>query len=182
MNALDQLPTRVLKARDLKLKKEVDVLVDGDYDGEYLSQFPWYILPSGYVVHGLRPIQTDRTGKRIARSLVEKGMIRYLHHYVLPRKKGLWRTFKNGNKLDCRSRNIIYTTPSDSALRRPFGVNTNTFGYRGIVKVNGHYYAHIRNKYILPYHLTAYHAAKAYDKAAKEAWGDRAILNFPQEG
>jgi hypothetical protein len=42
-------------------------------------------------------------------------------------------------------------------------------------------YTHKRKKTVIGYFLLENEAAKAYDKAAKEIWGEKASLNFPNE-
>lgn len=43
-----------------------------------------------------------------------RGKYKYLHHYVLPPKKGFFVDHRNGNKLDVRSCNIRYLTNSEN--------------------------------------------------------------------
>lgn len=103
-NVLNQLPYIKLRARILGTQRWVGVLVDGDYDGEWFRSFEWIVNPAGYVLTSNAP------------SFVSIHI--YLHHLVLPARRGYWRSFKNGNKLDCRSRNLEYVTPSEIALKR----------------------------------------------------------------
>lgn len=83
--------------------KKVDVLVDGDYDGEWFeSLIPWMLVnSSGHVA--IMKYAHDYLGLGVS----------YLHHLVLPEKKGFWRVFSSGNKLDCRSANVIYRTTKE---------------------------------------------------------------------
>jgi hypothetical protein len=187
--ALEQLPVMELKA--IKVGGElVTVLVDGDYDGEYLSGFILRVLPNGYVQAQDYRSRSDR--------------YKYLHHFILPKKEGMWTHFINGNKLDCRSANLEYITPSTSAKlrkqgvqRRPRAVKDSDTAPRTYSKYRGvsHATTTINNKVTAhPYRFNACvaqeyigsfwgeeAAARAYDKAAKAKWGDRAILNFPEE-
>lgn len=91
-------------------------LVDGDYDGEYFAQYHWALLPNGYIArYGHREAITDeKTG------LVtgwDESFI-YLHREVARPPKGMWVRFKNGNKLDCRSSNLEWVTPKETAASR----------------------------------------------------------------
>jgi hypothetical protein len=89
-----------------KYGKGKHVLVDGDYDGEYFGQYGWYINPGGYVY------RRRYTG--------EGGGYIYLHQEVSQTPKGMWTNFKDKNKLNCRSYNLEWVTPSQSAqMRRP---------------------------------------------------------------
>lgn len=180
MNVLEMLPIKRIKARDVTTKQMVDVLIDGDYDGEYLSAFKWYVMPGGYVYNNI-----------YSRA---KTKAQYLHHLVLPPKKGYWIHFKNGNKLDVRSANLEYITPSESAAIRKQGIRPKGRGhsaYRGVAKLTTTYkgkpwtsptrwVATCRAKYVGCF-PSAEEAAKAYDVKAKETWGNRAVLNFPEE-
>lgn len=87
-----------------KLGKGKSVLVDGDYDGEYFGQFKWYVNPGGYVYR--------------RRYAGEGGGYVYLHQEVSRTPDGMWTSFKNKDKLDCRSANLEWVTPKESASRR----------------------------------------------------------------
>lgn len=147
---------------------EQKVLVDGDYDGEYFSQFVWKLDRGGYVY---------RTSNQ---------RMLYLHHEVLPVKAGLWRDHINRNKLDNRSRNLRAVTPSESASNR-WSKNTKLFkGVRehvsrykrrdGTINPKIYYIAVLKSKHIGTYE-SAVEAAVAYNTKAKELWGDIALLN-----
>lgn len=180
---LAMLPVLTVRARDTKGAWH-DVLVDGDYDGEYFSYFQWRILsPGGYVVTHRNEKRPDGTWATITT---------YLHHMVLPRRPGLWSHFVNGNKLDCRSANLEYQTPRNSALTRKMGVRkllrrkktVSSSEYRGVARSantsHGRWQVICAKRYFGTFGSEE-EAARVYDKAAIEKWGDRAILNFPRE-
>lgn len=100
MNPLELLPVKVIKARIHSTKDYVNVLIDGDYDGEYLGGMKWTIGKARYVV-------SSDYGRD------KKNRWKYLHQIVLPAKKGYWITHLNGNKLDNRSCNLAYKTPKE---------------------------------------------------------------------
>lgn len=196
--ALERLPVKVIKAKVFRSQEYKDVLVDGDYDGEYLDSLNWYIAPSGlvdtwYFNRGTGQKYTKRT---------------YLHNFVLPKKKGYWVVHLNGNKLDNRSCNLAYMTPkqaiglrderwggtlSQRAVRQrlnglkrgglsmtPFiGVHHEYKKRNGGIKYYG-FSAHFRGKYHGTF-TVADEAARKYDQLAKECYGDKAVLNFPED-
>lgn len=195
ISPLEQLPVLKIKVRKSGTQEFGEVLVDGDYDGEYFSSLPLRIVPNGYV-QVVMPEYTDevlRTG--ILRRVPEK-RYKYLHHFVLPPKKGYWTWFKNRNKLDCRSANLEYIRPRDSAVRRiqgrwaqsggyltsiPYrGVILSSYKHRGGPRIvsKGRFVATCAGKNVGTYG-SAEEAALAYDKAARKRWGDNARLNFP---
>jgi hypothetical protein len=149
-------------------------LVDGDYDGEYISQYRWCYDPrTGYA-------KAKINGKNV-----------YLHHLaggMAP--PGMWTDHKNRIKLDCRSCNLRWVTPSRSALNRHQALPKNARPYRGVSQggsvVQGKRYfsskwvAQCDSKYVGSY-STPEEAARAYDRAARATWGDDAVLNFPTE-
>ncbi len=104
-----QLPTQEIKTRDGQT-----VLVDGDYDGEYLStHFSWSVVNGyvyGYQIGSSRSVkQTARTwGNNISLGRLV-GMASGRNQYV---------TYRNGNHLDCRSCNVQVMTPREVMAKR----------------------------------------------------------------
>lgn len=105
-------------------------IVDGDYDGEYFSQYRWYIDHNGYA-------KTKLPGHK---------KTTYLHHLVLtnPPAPGMIRDHINRDRLDNRSANLRWVTWKQSAQNRGYHFNTPQYratqsGYRGVTQVRWTY-------------------------------------------
>lgn len=94
----------------------------------------------------------------------------------------------NGNKLDNRRSNLRIANRSQNAANGNKHKN-NTSGYKGASFMNvpsrglKQWVSTItvnRKRICIGYFLTAEEAARAYDKAAKEHFGEYAKLNFPE--
>jgi hypothetical protein len=175
---LEGLPVRALTVPVVGNQGYKQVLVDGDYDGEWFATLPLRVSKAGYV-YTLANIQLGK-GKWQRKNI-------YLHHLVLHPRKGQWISFYNNNPLDCRSANIVYSTPSKVALKReswphlvPKRNGRRTTTYRGVVNNRSGYTAKCRGQYLGNFR-TAEDAARAYDAYAYNIWGGKAILNFPKE-
>ncbi len=84
---------------------------------------------------------------------------------------------KNGNKLDCRLENLEWRTRSTSSRNRK---TTSKTGYTGVYIENKKYRAiiTINGKAVhIGMFKTPEEAARAYNKRAKEVYGDMAKLN-----
>lgn len=109
---LKQLPVRVIKAKLAgQPGKTVEVLVDGDYDGEWFASLPWRTQNKGVQFVVLAASRNSRLYRIFGKSV-------YLHHLILPPKEGHRVTHLNGDKLDNRSCNLAYITEQEIARRR----------------------------------------------------------------
>ena len=108
----------------------------------------------------------------------------YLHRYIAekfletpPSSKMKLVGAKNGNKLDCRLENLEWRTRSTSSRNRK---TTSKTGYTGVYMENKKYRAiiTINGKAVhIGMYNTPEEAARAYNKRAKEIYGDDARLN-----
>ena len=145
-------------------------LVDGDYDGEYFSQYTWFLTQAGYVVRKVY-VNEHRYGKLRQT---------YLHHLVCPVKKGQWRDHINGDKLDNRSCNLRPVNRKQSAQNRAKRKDSSR-PYIGVFKTstsNKKWSINCNRINIYSRFNSALEAAEARDRLAKSIFGEYARLNF----
>ena len=112
----------------------------------------------------------------------------YIHRHVAENlvkkptdvKKRLLVTFKNGDRLDCRTKNIIWATSSEIIRNIPFEGNTDS-SYRGVYRLpSGNFRAAIfrgKQPHELGIFPTAELAALAYNRKSIEWFGKTRSLN-----
>lgn len=155
--------------KKIKLTKGFYAIVDG-VDYEYLNQFNWSIDGSGYPQRA-----TTINGK--------KRPIR-MHRDLLNLVRGQMADHKDGNKLNDRRGNLRICIKAENNRNRGL-LRNNTSGYIGVWKRKEKWRKkvwaveiHINNKkkYIGSF-LTKEEAARAYNEAAKDCFGEFAVLN-----
>jgi hypothetical protein len=149
---------------------QVALVDDADY--EWLSAFNWYAWrrPGG-TFYALRKVRDPRGGWTNLR----------MHRAILP--DGPETDHRNRNSLDNQRHNLRPATRSQNManIGRP---KTSTSGFKGVGwhKASGKWAAHIcveQHQHHLGLFSDAEAAARAYDKAAIESFGEFACLNFP---
>lgn len=162
-------------------------LVDDDYDGEWMGYLTWRLHPNGFA---------QNTTLR-DRSRGQSQQARYLHRMAYGESlipKGWWVTNVNGNRLDCRTRNLVCLSPAmviqsrrAQSARKTLRTRSKN-GYRGVAAAYNTIYAIVRGVYVrnpdgtIKNFASLEEAARAYDELAKATWGDNAVLNFPPGG
>lgn len=108
----------------------------------------------------------------------------YLHRFILNAPKGVQVDHINGNGLDNRRSNLRLASPKENArsVRRH---RDSGSPYKGVhrYKARGNWSASIMvdgQARFIGYFETAEAAARAYDQAARSAFGEFALLNFPK--
>ncbi len=157
--------------KEIALTRGYVALVD-DEDFDYLKQWSWYafLQPNGRVY-----------GKRTSRENgVQKSLL--MHRVLLDITSKLDVDHINHNGLDNRRNNLRVCTRSQNiANQRAFrgksrykGVSPGSYGFCVRIGVTG------KIKQV-GFFKNEIEAAKAYDKAAFELYGEFAHLNFPEE-
>lgn len=124
------------------------------------------------------PSKTERTGY--------KNLTIYLHKLVSEKfiekpetKERLFVRFINGNPLDCRTKNLEWSTMSE--LRRHQKNHNNKTGFRGVVQVSKNSFRAVlytnSERHDLGLFETAEAAAEAYNEMSEKLFGKTKSLN-----
>ncbi|MFM8321636.1 MAG: HNH endonuclease [Chloroflexota bacterium] len=156
--------------RLIHLTRGYSALVD-DADYPELSQYKWSWFPNresdGYAARWL----PKRHGRR---SKI------FMHRQIMNAPGNLLVDHANGNGLDNRRENLRLASPTENSANRRVPQRRN-IAYRGVVyypKCSRPYQVFIQQRYLGSFEKPE-DAARAYDRAAIEAFGVFAILNFP---
>lgn len=113
-----------------------------------------------------------------------RGTWKRMQHLVLPAREGFFTDHINGDRLDNRRENLREVTLQQNNWNMCLNRNNKT-GFKGVSMRRGKFRAtiNLNNKQIhVGDFATAELAAEAYDKKAKELFGDFAKLNFNEDG
>ncbi|CUW31722.1 AP2 domain-containing protein [Streptomyces reticuli] len=159
--------------RELRLPSGLVALVDeADYQ-TVVAAGPWHAAPCGRHIYVQRSIRNPGTTRS-----TEERLHRFLTGWTLV-------DHRNGNGLDNRRSNLREATHAQNSANSRLS-RRSTSGYKGVTwyKRTSRWRAHItagQVQHHLGYFDSAEEAARAYDTAAIEAFGDFAHLNFPKE-
>ncbi|MEQ9491739.1 MAG: HNH endonuclease signature motif containing protein [Alphaproteobacteria bacterium] len=109
----------------------------------------------------------------------------YLHRLIMAPGPGEMVDHVNGDRLDCRRRNLRIASPSENCANR--SITTNPTGFKGVVvhKTGRKFQARCERDggvFRGPFRQTAEQAADDYDRLARGVFGDFATFNFPRKG
>ncbi len=151
---------------------KVAIVDDEDYD--FLMQWKWYAGKAGRRYYAVRNTRNQKMGSP---------PIIFMHRVIVnaPEDKDI--DHKNHNALDNRKVNLRICTRSENMANvRP---QTNRISqYKGVSQTGRRKQAwrsRIKHNYItiyIGYYASEIEAAKAYDKKAKELFGEFACTNF----
>lgn len=160
--------------KEIPLKGNMVAVVD-DGDFERVSTFVWSPL-------------VGRNGNFYARRTVrlEGGRQKtiLLHRVIMNAPEDMKVDHKDGNGLNNTRENLRLATHSQNHCNRDKQANNKT-GFKGVMfdKRRGKYFANVQTKgrgHFAGYFDNPADAARAYDKKAKEIFGEFAKLNFPE--
>lgn len=149
-------------------QNEVALVDDEDY--ARCAQYSWYVNRSHGVSYAAR-----REGPAKARKTV------MMHRFIQGAEPGQMVDHADGDGLNNTRANLRFADAAQSAANRGRRRDSSS-PYRGVTFSNGRWWAMLmvrgRRRY-LGIFADAESAARAYDAAAVEAWGEFARLNFP---
>jgi len=146
----------------------VTLVDDEDYD--HLSQFRWYQHHSGYAVRSIYP-----NGRCKAKQVS-------MHSLLIDRPEGMVIDHIDGNTLNNQKTNLRVCTKRQNTFNSSMQCN-NTSGFKGVALIHmktPKWLASIKYEgktYRIGCFTDKLDAARAYNKAAKEYFGDFARLN-----
>jgi hypothetical protein len=159
----------------IPLSQGLVTIVDAE-DYASLNKRKWYALK----------IRGSFYGVRKTRDAKNREITLYMHREILGLSlgDGLLGDHKNRYTLNNRRGNLRIATRSLNQYNKKL-MSNNTSGFRGVSwakrERKWESYVGINGKMVhCGYHTDLISAAKAYDKAAIDHWGDEAILNLPE--
>ena len=152
--------------RTIPLTQGQSTIVD-DADYEALSQHKWYANKVRNTWYAARAIGSNKV---------------LMHREILRVPKGMETDHKNHDGLDNRRQNLSICTTAQNQQNMKYSGNKNkTSRFKGVYFQAGKWAVQIKHQgtiYPLGRFAIEEDAARAYDKKARELWGDFAYLNL----
>lgn len=158
--------------KSIELTQGQRAIIDDD-DYEKLAVFKWQARKISGLWYATRMARVNGKKTNFA-----------MHRVILNAPTGQDVDHINGNGLDNQKRNLRLVGDSENQQNR-HRWPLNTSGYRGVTRIEkwNKWQAGIKRfgkSYHLGWHDTAEGAARAYDAKAREIYGPRALVNFPE--
>ncbi len=156
--------------REIPLANGRGVALVDDEDYERVAARRWYLHEGGYAYTVLR---TPGTRRKV-----------FMHGFVIGHVAGKVIDHRNHDRLDNRRSNLRHATPQQNASNmRRWGVARykGTFALRGGARWQARIYVEGSAIHLGTYRVQE-DAARAYDAAARQHFGEFACVNFPNEG
>lgn len=158
-----------MKKIPVKNKEKILYALVDNVDYEYLKQFKWRIIGSGYAAY-FKWVSEYKNVRPF-----------YMHRIIMDTKKGIETDHINHNKLDNRRQNLRICSSHQNKGNLSISIK-NTSGYKGVCwdKLNKKWIVNIfynNKQFNLGRYLNKEEAAKEYNKKALELFGQFALLN-----
>lgn len=156
---------------DIPLTQGQTALVDDEF--EHLAEFRWFAIKDKYTYYAAR--QTPGNNGHMIR----------MHHVILPLGEGFMVHHEDHDGLNNQLSNLPLVTHQQNSQNKRVERKNNTSGYKGVswYQAGGKWTAQIvvdgRHIYLGRYEDPA-EAARIYDAAALEHFGEFAFINFPE--
>ncbi len=151
-------------------------LVD-DEDFERLSRHKWCAVCHSGIYYAMREQHLSGSGKNRKRKTI------LMHRLIMNAKKEQQIDHRNGSGLDNRKQNLRFCTQSQNNMNQKPSQSSTSSRFKGVSwkKENKKWVAYItksRQRHHVGYFNSEIEAAEAYDKRAKELFGEFARTNF----
>jgi hypothetical protein len=157
--------------RIIEMNRGFSTIVDEE-DFGWLSEFNWFITG---IDKGNASLYYARRNAKIINGTRSPAVM--MHVAIIGRKPGFVTDHKNENGLDNRKENLRICLQSQNTARRKWGPRRSSSGYRGVSQNgDGNWYVRASYDYVGTF-ATELEAAIAYNRFAREKYGEFASLN-----
>jgi hypothetical protein len=162
-----------MNSKSIPLSQGTFAIVD-EVDFKRVNQFKWY-------AHKRKEGRNYYAQRNITRPDGSK-TIQNLQDFIMEPPDGILVDHKNHNGLDNRKRNLRFCTIAQNAQNKRKMRRKCMSAYKGVSWNDGKWVAHIgarRTRAYLGRFVNEIDAALAYDEAARQRFGEFALVNFP---